>query len=451
MPTPPLISFYGDDLTGSTDAMEALASQGVPTALFTAPPSDADLARFPDLRAVGIAGTSRSETPAWMEAHLAPALARLREIGADLCHYKVCSTFDSSPAVGSIGRAAEIGARAFAQDLVPLLVGAPQLRRYTAFGHLFAAYRGDTYRIDRHPVMSRHPVTPMAEADLRRHLAFQTGWPTGLVDLDALAGPDPDGAVDRAAAAGGLLLLDVADALTQAEAGRQLWRLAGSGRRFVVGSSGVEYALLATWRRLGLVPGAADFQALGPVDRLAVVSGSCSPTTESQIRAALADGFEGVALDPRALLGPGREDAIAAAIARGAEVLGRGRSVVAYTALGPDGDLGAAVEGGDEGRKAIGRGLGRVLRGLVLQGGLGRAVVAGGDTSSHALRELEIVALTTRHPLPASPGSPVCRAASPAAAFDGLEIAFKGGQVGDDAYLSRIRDGRIAPATVPGR
>ena len=85
-----------------------------------------------------------------------------------------------------------------------------------------------------------------------------------------------------------------------------------------------------------------------------------------------------------------------------------------------------------------------MLRGLVSQAGLGRAVVAGGDTSSHALRELAIAALTTRHPLPASPGSPVCRAASAEAAFDGLEIAFKGGQVGDDAYFSRIRDGRIA-------
>ena len=407
-----LLSFYGDDLTGSTDAMEALASQGVPTVLFTAPPSDADLARFPEARAVGVAGTSRSETPAWMDANLPAVFGRLRALDPAICHYKVCSTFDSGPRTGSIGRAAEIGAAAFAQDVVPIVVGAPQLRRYTAFGHLFAGFRQETYRIDRHPVMSRHPVTPMAEADLRLHLAAQTDRPISLVDLAALAGADPDGAVDRVAAAGGLLLLDVADAATQAAAGRQLWRLARAGRRFLVGSSGVEYALLGEWARLGLVPGAAAFPALRSVERIAVVSGSCSPTTEAQIRAALADGFEGVALDPRDLIGGGREAAVGRAIAAGAAVLARGGSPLIYTALGPESDLGQAVEVGGDGRAAIGASLGRILRGLVEAGGLGRAVVAGGDTSSHALRELGIVALTTAKPIPATPGSPVCRAAS---------------------------------------
>jgi uncharacterized protein YgbK (DUF1537 family) len=437
-----LLSFYGDDLTGSTDALEALASRGVPAVLFTAPPSLDDLARFPEARAVGVAGTSRSETPAWMDRELAPAFAALRDLGASVCHYKVCSTFDSSPTVGSIGHAADLGAAAFDQDLVPLLVGAPELRRYTAFGHLFAAFRGETFRIDRHPVMSRHPVTPMAEADLRLHLAAQTASRVALVDLAALAGPAPDEAVDRAARDGGLLLLDVADAATQAAAGRQLWRLAGAGRRFVVGSSGVEYALLREWVRLGLASGAADFADVAPVERLVAVSGSCSPTTEAQIRAALADGFEGVAVDPRELLGETQEEAADRAVAEGLAILARGRSALIYTALGPSTDLGAAVEDGG-GRHAIGRSLGRILRDIVAQAGLPRAVVAGGDTSSHALRELGLFALQTRRPIPASPGSPLCRGSSDVAAFDGIEIAFKGGQIGDDVYFSRIRDGRL--------
>ncbi len=438
-----LLSYYGDDLTGSTDVMEALASRGVPTVLFTAAPSPEQRARFPGTRAIGIAGTSRSESPAWMVRNLTPAFAALRALEAAVCHYKVCSTFDSSPTVGSIGKAADIGAAVFGQDVIPLVVGAPQLKRYTAFGHLFAGFRGETFRIDRHPVMSRHPVTPMREADLRLHLGAQTERPVGLVDLAALAGPDPTAAVARAARPGNLLMLDVADSVTQAEAGRQLWRLAAEGRRFVVGSSGVEYALLAEWTRLGLASGLADFAPLRPVERLAVVSGSCSPTTEAQIRAALADGFDGLALDPRDLIGPRRDTIIAEAIARGTALLRCGRSVIAYTALGPTTDLGVAIDGEHDGRHAIGRGLGRILRGLVLEQGLTRAAVAGGDTSSHALRELDIVALTTRMPLPASPGSPLCVAHSGTPAFDGLEIAFKGGQIGDDAYLSKLRDGRV--------
>ena len=53
--------------------------------------------------------------------------------------------------------------------------GIEHVKRYTAFGHLFAGYQGKTYRIDRHPVMSRHPVTPMDEADLALHLARKPG------------------------------------------------------------------------------------------------------------------------------------------------------------------------------------------------------------------------------------------------------------------------------------
>src|SRR5690606_20339413 len=177
-----LLSYYGDDLTGSTDVMEALASHGVDTVLFMNVPDEELLARFSHCRAIGLAGTSRSETPEWMQTHLPPAFQWLKSLRAAICHYKVCSTFDSAPHVGNIGKAIEIGKAIFDQAYVPLVVGAPQLKRYTAFGNLFASYQGDTYRIDRHPVMSHHPVTPMHEADLRLHLAKQTTLKTDLVD-----------------------------------------------------------------------------------------------------------------------------------------------------------------------------------------------------------------------------------------------------------------------------
>ncbi|HRX36408.1 MAG TPA: four-carbon acid sugar kinase family protein, partial [Aestuariivirga sp.] len=160
-----LLSFYGDDFTGSTDVMEALATHGVKTVLFTRRPSADEMSAFNDCAAIGLAGTSRSETPAWMDEHLPGIFSWLKSLEARFSHYKVCSTFDSSPAIGNIGRAVEIGRDVFGQDLVPLVVGAPQLKRYTAFGNLFAGYQGETYRIDRHPVMSRHPVTPMKESD----------------------------------------------------------------------------------------------------------------------------------------------------------------------------------------------------------------------------------------------------------------------------------------------
>src|SRR5438067_2807158 len=122
-----LLSFYGDDFTGSTDAMESLARAGIRTVLFTGPPTPAQLARHPDLQAFGVAGMTRSMPPAEMERTLRPALASLKQAGAAIVHYKVCSTFDSSPTVGSIGRVIEIGLELFDIKFVPIVVGAPAL------------------------------------------------------------------------------------------------------------------------------------------------------------------------------------------------------------------------------------------------------------------------------------------------------------------------------------
>jgi uncharacterized protein YgbK (DUF1537 family) len=137
-----LLSFYGDDLTGSTDVMEALALRGVPTVRFTQQPTQAQREKFSDVRAIGLAGSSRSESPTWMDEHSAPAFAWLKTLDATVCHYKICSTFYSSPTIGSIGRVIDIVQAVFQQANVPLVVGAPQLKRHTAYGNLFAAYQG---------------------------------------------------------------------------------------------------------------------------------------------------------------------------------------------------------------------------------------------------------------------------------------------------------------------
>jgi uncharacterized protein YgbK (DUF1537 family) len=429
----PLISYYGDDFTGSTDVMEALASNGIETVLFLKVPDTSLMSRFAGARAFGLAGTSRSETPDWMDVHLRTAFDWLKTLDAELCHYKVCSTFDSAPHVGSIGRAIEIGRAVFGAATVPLIVGAPQIRRYTAFGELFAAYQGRNYRIDRHPVMARHPVTPMDEADLLLHLSRQTGLSSALVDNVAILGqPVPEEA--------DILLIDVLDAATQAAAGALLWNRLRGNSRFVCGSSGVEYALIPAWRADGMIGEKPVFADAGPVDQIAVVSGSVSPTTERQIRHALTNGFGGVKLDPLALSGNGEAAAIAAAVEDGLKVLESKRSVVLYTALGPAADRGGELDSSAGARHRLGRALGHIQSELVARAGLHRAVVAGGDTSSHALGEMGIAALTLKMPLPQTPGSPLCVAHGGAA--DGLQIALKGGQVGGDDYFSMIRAGR---------
>lgn len=437
-----LVGYYGDDFTGSTDVMEALASNGISTVLFLGIPGPQLLERFAGCRAIGIAGTSRSESPDWMEEHLMPVFRWLKARAPAICHYKICSTFDSSPETGSIGKAVEIGKNVFQQACVPVIVGAPQLKRYTAFGNLFAAYQDKVYRIDRHPVMSRHPVTPMDEADLTAHLARQTDLPIALADLTALAAGDADARVDGLMKTSGILLVDVDSAHSQLAAGRQLWRMRYGKSLFAAGSAGVEYALLGALRDEGLCGERPEFAEPGKAGRLAVVSGSVSPTTERQIRHAMANGFDGIGLDPLALAGDEAGQEIERAVEAGSLSLKGGRSVVLHTALGPAADRGGDIDRIPGARHRLGQALGTILRSLVEREKLERAVIAGGDTSSHALKELRVEALTLLLPLPQTPGSPLCIAHGGYPPTNGLQIALKGGQVGADGYFAQIRDGK---------
>jgi uncharacterized protein YgbK (DUF1537 family) len=428
------LTYYGDDFTGSTDVLEALTVHGVSAVLFLRPPALADLARFPECRAVGVAGVSRSESPEWMDAHLPPVFSALRELGAPLCHYKVCSTFDSSPARGNIGRAVELGGRAMGTAVVPMVVGAPALRRYVLFGNLFATVDGESYRIDRHPTMSRHPVTPMEEGDLRRHLGQQSSLACGLVDILALqAGRGLERFREEGAP---IVLFDTLDGASLREAGRAIWESRGTGTMFVAGSSGVEYALLAWWKAQGLLPAPPGNFEAGRADRVLVVSGSCSPGTGKQIGWALRNGFVDVAVDPIRLISDGAEADRALRMAEAA--LFDGRSPVIYTAAGPADAVAGA--GGDLGRE-IGVRLGALAGTLARRCGVRRIVIAGGDTSGHAGRALGIEALTMVRPF--APGSPLCRIWCAESALNGTEILLKGGQVGGETLFGEVLAGQI--------
>src|SRR5699024_9133881 len=82
-------SFYGDDFTGSTDAMEALALQGVHTVLFLEPPTKELLnSKFSHIEAFGVAGISRALGPKEMEEELTPIFQAMAESGANIVHYK---------------------------------------------------------------------------------------------------------------------------------------------------------------------------------------------------------------------------------------------------------------------------------------------------------------------------------------------------------------------------
>jgi len=419
-----LYAWYGDDFTGSTDVLEALALHNVQAVLFTRAPDARALARFPDCRAVGIAGESRSRSPRWMSANLPAIFRSVRRLGAPVNHYKICSTFDSSPQIGSIGRAMELGRAVFRSGTVPVVVGAPRLGRAVVFGNLFAEADGVMFRIDRHPTMRHHPVTPMTEADLRLHLGHQTKLRLGLVDINAFAARTAQKQWQTLLSerADGVIFDGCSNSMLE-ETARLIWERAAARPIFAVGSSGLTHGLLRHWRSLGLIGPARKLPHASPVDRLLVLSGSCSPVTAKQIRRARQMGFAAWPLD-----GP---PPWTGSMTKAINALKRGRSVVLYTALGPQR---ADRKHGESFNSA----LGDLLRQLVLSTGVRRVLIAGGDTATYSVKHLGLDALTFAAPLVA--GVPLCRghASSP---IDGLELALKGGQIGPPDFFAHVRDG----------
>ncbi|HYH57432.1 MAG TPA: four-carbon acid sugar kinase family protein, partial [Anseongella sp.] len=375
---------------------------------------------------------------------LKPAFRALDRLDVAHIHYKVCSTFDSSPTTGSIGRAIDIGTEVFLPEFIPLLVAAPALGRYCLFGNLFARMgtgaKGPAYRLDRHPSMSRHPVTPAGESDLRLHLSQQTRKKTGLLDILQVSRSVPGArrALDALVSEGAEVVLF--DALYEEQLhgiGEIIDAYAGKGKKlFSVGSSGIEMALGAFWTGQGLLRAVQSWGSPGKAAPLLVVSGSCSPVTRGQIARAVSLGFSEIVLDAGDV---GKEDRVHAAVEkyapRAAGLVREGRNVILHT--------GAEITGGPGAPRFFNVVLGRIARAVIAAVPLQRLVIAGGDTSGHAARELGIEAVEMLAPL--TPGAPLCRAFAPGSPADRMEVNFKGGQVGGEDYFARVLEGTPDP------
>lgn len=449
LPDGPLLTYYGDDFTGSTDVMEAFTAAGIDTVLFLQLPRPSDLEHFKHMRCVGLAGLSRSQTPEWMQQHLPAIFQRLADIGAPVLHYKVCSTFDSSAAIGSIGQAIDIGMNVTQAQWSPMIVGAPRLKRYQVFGHLFAAANGVVHRIDRHPTMSRHPVTPMNEGDLTVHLAKQTARRIALIDVTDIAESQGQHKLETLMGSDQpVIMIDVTDLPTQIEAGRLLWENRGK-QVFSASSSGLQYALTAYWRHQGMIPSTQYLPTARAVDCIAVVSGSCSPMSGEQIKWARANGFCVLRLEISLALAQEQcQIEIDRLATLAIAALAKNISPLIFSAEGPDDP---AVKNFDETAQAahlnrmqaaqkIGEVLAEIMRRVLDSSSVKRIVVAGGDSSGAVAGHLGIRALTLSAGI--TPGVPLCRAWSDNSQRDGLEIALKGGQMGGPSFYGEIRAGR---------
>lgn len=461
--------FYGDDFTGSTDALEVLALAGLRCVLFLAVPTPDTLRELGPFDAVGIAGDSRAMSPVEMDSELPAVLAALSRLPTPLVHYKVCSTFDSSPTIGSIGRVMDLARAAFGDEVIPIVAGTPALGRYCLFGNLFArsGTDGQVHRLDRHPIMSAHPVTPMSEADLACHLSAQTGQQIVRFELPNFANDRVamDHELDRLLAqAPGAILFDGATTGHLTDVGRLLDGLSRTNRLhtrplFAVGSSGLEYAMTQWWRESGAPAEAAraaavDSARFEAVAQVLAVSGSASPLSALQIDAAIDAGFVDLAADAHALVvDSDGQDHLGRLADRAIQALQEGRSVMLHTARGVhDPRIEATIaalmasgmtreQGRHEGGRRLGQRLGQLVDTVLRAVPLRRLLLSGGDTSSQITQRLAPDALLVAARL--APGAPLCRVVSRQRHLQHLQIALKGGQMGEADYFVKALRGTV--------
>lgn len=425
------LAFYGDDFTGSADLLMQCQRLGMTgTILLGTPGAEAIEQAAQGYDVVGVAGVTRALPTERIVPIVEAMFAEFAKVAPRLVQYKVCSTADSSPTLGSFTPAIAAGRVRFGERPVPFLVAQPNLGRYTAFSNHFAVDGGQVYRLDRQPIMANHPATPMREADLRRHLELQLGEEVGGIHLTELRSPARlrQAYADAQAAGLPVVVMDAVEDADLVATGELL--LEQEGTAFGVGSAGLSIgyarALGYTLDEAPTVPGPTALPCLA-------VSGSCSRLSREQLRHALERGWHGIAMD---LQYPGSwSDHLTHIRDEATAELAAGRNVVVYT-CGPEQEV---ADGGVDVEHVAGS-FARLITAARERELIDRALIIGGDTSGQVVTALGARAMAGRAVVGdyrtllfelGAPGSP----------NDGLQVVLKGGQIGDVDFFEVARLG----------
>jgi len=407
-----------DDYTGASDLANTLTRAGLRTVQTIGVPA-AELA-LPEVDAVVVSLKSRS-----IEAELAVTRSRaaerwLRARGADHVLFKICSTFDSTDK-GNIGPVMD-ALRADSGDKIVLVTPAfPETGRTVYMGNLFVG----SVPLNESPLKD-HPLNPMHDSNLVRVLARQSRTKIGLVELAT---------VTRGAEAVRTKLADLASrgvsaAIVDAVFDRDLETIGAVAldHRVSVGASGIGLGLaraLAGGGASKAIAGTAEKPVGGPA---ACLAGSCSQATLGQIASA-EKVIPVLHLDPDQIV-RGKDEA-RRALAWARERLGSGPVLIASSASPDEVASLQARHGREAAGHAIEQAMAEIAEGLV-QAGVRRLVVAGGETSGAVVDRLAIPGFLVGAEIAA--GVPVLRAVG--AKTGDMLLALKSGNFGGPEFFS---------------
>jgi uncharacterized protein YgbK (DUF1537 family) len=409
-----------DDYTGASDLANTLTRAGLRTVqTIGVPPDDIEL---PEVDAVVVSLKSRS-----IEADVAVMRSRAAEIwlrsrSASHVLFKICSTFDSTDA-GNIGPVMD-ALRADSGDAIVLVTPAfPETGRTVYQGNLFVG----SVPLNESPLKD-HPLNPMHDSNLARVLARQSKTKVGLVDLAVLSqGPDAIRArlADLSAKGFGAVIIDAVFDSDLETIGQ-----VALDHRLSVGASGIGLGLargLVASRRVK--SNALDAMPASPVGGpAACLAGSCSQATLQQI--ANAEKIMPVLhLDPERVV-DGKEEA-RRALAWAADRISHGPLLIASSSTPDEVAALQLRHGRDVAGHAIEEAMADIAEGLV-QSGVRRLVVAGGETSGAVVDRLGIPGFLVGAEIAA--GVPVLRAVS--AKNGEMLLALKSGNFGGPEFFS---------------
>lgn len=410
-----------DDFTGATDLANNLVQAGMRVWQAMGVP-DAPLAHEAD--AVVIALKSRTAPVADAVGDSLKALAWLREAGASQVYFKYCSTFDSTPA-GNIGPVTEALMETLDTDFTVATPAFPDNGRSVFKGHLFV---GDVLLSE--SGMRNHPLTPMTDSNLVRVLQAQCRRRVGLIDHAVVR--QGSGAVrDRIAQ---LRTAGIGIAILDAISNEDLLRAAPAlaDLPLVTAGSGLAIGLPANF---GVAPGNRASALPAAQGFAAIVSGSCSVATNAQVAAFIKTGRPALAVD--ALRLAAGEDVVQDVLQAAIPKLEQGPVLVYSTAPSEAVSAVQSRLGREESGEMVENAIAAITRGLV-EAGVGRLIVAGGETSGACVQALEITQMQIGPQI--DPGVPWCFANTPAAPSGRLHIALKSGNFGREDFFTRSFD-----------
>jgi uncharacterized protein YgbK (DUF1537 family) len=202
---------------------------------------------------------------------------------------------------------------------------------------------------------------------------------------------------------------------------------------FLTAASGLAMALPSTW---GFQPSSESSRLPLPKGRKMIISGSCSAATIAQVEHFIKHGGGARFLDPARLL-ENFEDQVEEILAWADSCWNSnpGLPLLVYSTATP-----SAVEslhsqlGVTRCGNLIEQALSKIVA-AVSSKGLGRLIVAGGETAGICARALGIQQMQIGPQI--EPGVPWCHAILPSGASDGMHVAFKSGNFGSDEFFTK--------------